>query len=292
MNPEQYLQLVATQICENFAPNDPTGSMTAAKVGYLVRRTVPEPSSAFGFLKFKDALIELERRGLVRLGPNSKGALAVWRLAGEAAEAVAGGPPVAPFAPVSLRPSRFLRPPVWSAFVSQFPEGERLFNKVSGELRLGRAGDAEPNDDWAKIDSLDIDAQREDSRAFLLEEGRQDDPSLLAAIESPRWYSDLPAALRAIDRALEGKWKRHRSRWVIAHVEKWCGENGISHALVFQQAAPSRHALSSPPGIRSGGDLKEHLLAALRRMSTGQLLALRIPAKHLVEVLRPDLLAE
>lgn len=291
MNADQYLQLVASQINENFVPNDPTASMTAARVGYLVRLVVPEPSSAFGFFKFKDALIELERRGLIRLGANSKGALAVWQLAGEGSDTPASASAIARLSPAHLRP-RFLRPPVWNAFVSQFPEEDRLFNKISGEIRIARLGDAETHDEWVKIDSLDIEAQRDDTRAFLQEENHQDDPSLCAIIESPRWYTEFPEALREIDRTLEVKWKRRRSRWVISHVEKWCLVNHVPEALVFQQAAPSKHGGSSISSQPSGGDLKEHLIAALRRMSASELIALRIPAKHLVAALRPDLLAE
>ena len=75
---DEYLSEVYRVIRENFPSTDPTGGMTAAAAGYLVKLFVAPDQTQFGFLKFKDVLQQLEQQGLIRTGANSKDALSIW----------------------------------------------------------------------------------------------------------------------------------------------------------------------------------------------------------------------
>ena len=284
MDSDGYLLEVNRVIRENFRPNDSSGGMVAATVASFVRQTVRDEQTKFGFLKFKDVLLALQQRGLIKIGENSKGALAIW-LPGCSAPA---GSVIGASNPVPVSPAfRPLRSEVWHAFVSDTPAGRRFLHRATGELRVGANAPLSPLDEWVEITPLDKDAEREQSRQFIQEKNLLNDPNVSSASDSARWYVDVPDALARIDDQLARAWRRARSNRVIAWVENWCDLNNVDRRLVFQQQ-PLRAA--SDRSDVEGTDLREPLLRAIQRMSTDQLLDLAIPARHLIAAIRPRLL--
>lgn len=275
---QQDLYNIFRAIQRHFNPDDSTGSMTAAKVGVVLRQVFGSPQH-IGFLKLKDLLGELEQNGLIRTGTNSKDAFAIWLTEPKASH---GESRVAPDRQVP-RPIRRLRRNVWHAFVAASPEGGRYLNRRTGEVRLGLLDSPEPIDDWVKIDPLSPEAEKDDARDFLKNHDVELSVSITDALESPIWYVQLPNAL---DQSIAFQWKRHRSCRVVEHVEEWRQRHGVEHDFVYD--VDTRRTELSPSASQK--DLRETLLAALSRMSTDELLSLTMPARHLIAVLRPDLL--
>lgn len=297
MDPEQYLNEVNRIITSNFQPDDSKGSMTAARAGYYVRQVTAADHAAAGFLKFKDVLLELERRGAIRIGSDSKGALAIWLhdqraifprinsfVPTEPASTSACGPP----GEANTARFRRLRNPVWLAFVGDFPVGRRFMHKETGIIRKGQQNPPQPSDEWAEITPTEPAIDKADAAAFLRSEGRDTDEHLRTALESPAWFREFAAALESVDPFLAAKWKRRRSNRVIAHAEQWRRQHGVGSELIYESRTTIPQPVVTPPTTAS--QLKDALLSAVRQMEVHDLLELRIPAKHLVAALRPELL--
>ncbi len=281
MNVEEYLSQVYRIISENFRSNDPTGSMAVASAAYLVKRTLGHDQTAFGFAQFKDVLQELEKRGLLRTGPNSKNAFAVW---------VTGkGTGVAPQAVQTAERFRPLRNPVWYAFISEAPAGRRFLNKKTGEVRVGVTDRPTDGEDWVEITPIDRRQEQENALKFLSEK-EVHDPTISASVNSERWYREFPNKLAEQHPALALEWKRERSRRVIEAAQAWCKQNSIDESLLFEDVPPGRPQGAGRSPAPAGMPLRELLLAAIQRMSTDELLRLHFRAQQLVAVLRPELL--
>lgn len=284
MNSEEYLGEVLRVLRENFRSNDPTGGMPVATVAHLVRRAVGVSQMSAGFLKFKDALQVLETRGEIRTAFDSKGALAIWL--------PSSASPISP----SRQPPRIwqsgstfprLRGQVWLAFVSESPPGRRFLHRSNGDVRVGLAEAPAPEEHWIEIEPIDAVAEKQETQQFL-KEHEIEDPSVVQCLDSSRWYVDLPVALAKVNPAAASEWKRSRSSRVIAIVQNWCATNNIDRKLVLEH--PRSDSTSALAPFADRGGLKQLLLAALQRMTAGQLLDLPIPPRYLVAVLRPELM--
>ncbi len=144
-----YLDEVYRVIRENFTPTDPTGGMTAAAIGYLVKLHVTCEPAPLGFPKFKDVLDQLEERGLVRIGLNAKKALSVWLLQQP------DQPPLPTAPPRAGRRFRPLRKAVWLAFVTATSERRRFFNRITGEVKMEAESGLEADPSWVEIVPVD-----------------------------------------------------------------------------------------------------------------------------------------
>ncbi len=282
---ETYLKELSRIITQNFRPNDSSGSMTVAKVGLLTRQVLRTGPGEHGFAKLKDALLELERRGEIRTGLNSKQALAIW-LPGSSSEprpsqARASGVPAS-------RPFRPLRKPLWLAFVVESPVGRRFVNKRTGEVLLGQEMSPEPDDEWIEIEKIPDAEEKADASQFIEEEGLQEESRLRDALASEYWYSQFPDRLRGLRPGLAGKWNRRRSLRVSNKAEEWRARHCIPEELVYQSEDLSDQDQASQE-TASARELREGLLKAVKAMETAELLELRIPARYLVRALRPDL---
>ena len=122
MNRGEYLKLAKSLLVDNFRPNDPDGSMTAASAAYLLKRRLGNFEDS-GFLKFKDLLDELQVEKFLVTGSNSKQAFSFKLLMGERE---ANSHQI-------LTHSKRLRADVWYAFVKADPPGRRFFDSSSGE---------------------------------------------------------------------------------------------------------------------------------------------------------------
>ena len=194
---DEYLSEVYRVIRENFPSTDPTGGMTAAAAGYLVKLFVAPDQTQFGFLKFKDVLQQLEQQGLIRTGANSKDALSIWLIE------QTGQP-----APVSTRPPigrSFVRCAKRSGtrFTAARPAGRRFFNRATGEVKLEVQSGLETDPSWVEIVPLDYDSDRNVALDFLKENG-VDNAEVLISLDSDRWYVDFTNAIGLFSRAGHG----------------------------------------------------------------------------------------
>jgi hypothetical protein len=279
MDSDQYLSEVLRIIRENFRPNDQTGSMTVATAAYVVKHTLKADHTEFGFAKFKNVLASLEQRGAIKTGANSKRAFAIWLADGNVQSQVDD------VSPKRLRP---LKKQVWFAFVSSDIAGRRFLRKSDGEVAIGVDGPPVDGGEWAEIQPIDTNAERDLARAFLTERSIAD-PAAKQSIESDRWYSDFPKLISESHPAAASDWKRQRSIRVIKSVEQWCDANGVDRGVVFE-ATPSVRTRVFANQFQKDQELRRHLLTVIERMSTDEMLSLQLPAKYLIAEFRPELL--
>ncbi len=287
MDAEYYIAEVSRIITTNFKPQELLSGMTAARAGLLVRQSLNVEPLTAGYAKFGDVLRELARRDLVRVGPNAKSVLAIWPPTERA-------PVEAPKSAVCNRTPaprfRKLRNSLWLAFIAESPVGRRFMHRRTGEIKMGQEKCPEPADDWVEVQRFDQSSERDDAYAFLKKEGKDDNQRLVGALNSAHWWRDFAEALKGTDVFLSAEWNRRRSQRVIARAEDWRKANHIDADLLYVMP-PSPRAPITPLVAGRDSRLREALVAAVRQMSTEELLELRLPAKHLVLSLCPDLLS-
>jgi hypothetical protein len=284
MTSDEYLAEVLRILRQNFRSKDPSGGMTVAALAYLVKRSVQADQTNFGFAKFKDVLHELEARGELLTGKDSKGALSVWL----ADHAPTNAQQVASPSAESL--TRLTRP-MWFAFVSEIPSGYRYIHRATGEIKIGLSNALDKSEGWVEIVPLDTSVELQNAKEFA-ESRTIKDPAVQAALESRRWYAEFPKALAALNHPLAAEWNRSRSNRVIDRAKSWAHEHEIDSKFIFESWLPAPFR-----GIKHGrkperSHLKSMLLTALGDLTTEELLNLQIPARQLVAALRPDLLTE
>ncbi len=280
MNQRAYVDQAKVALAENFRPNDPDGSMTAASAAYILKRLVGGFEDA-GFFKFKDLLAQMEADGFLTTGTNSKEAFS-FRLSS----------PSASSGVLAFRPHRRLRSGVWYAFVKAEPIGERFFNADTGQVRT--QGEETPGDSWIEIPQIDPAKEKQRAEEFI----EQNSPSLPGAsdaLNQSDWYIAFPELLKQHSVQLANNWKRERSTAVVATVEEWRKQHGIAEALIYeaQLAKATRLPSQTNAALRSSGErdpLRIALLNAIAKMSVDELLLVRMPASYLVDELRPDLM--
>jgi hypothetical protein len=280
MNIEEYLEGMHRVIRENFQTNDSTGGMPVAKVALLVNHSLPENYRSFGFEKFKDALRVLEEQKAIRLGFDSKGAFSLW-LAEPLRRVVACLPTPGAF--------RSLRKDVWFAFVASLPAGHRFLNRKTGQVRVGVSSPLQPADEWIEFSPISQEVELDAARRFVEANGL-DGQEIRDALQSHRWYVEFGKALSANSPLLASQWNRERSRRIIDIVQCWCKQNGIDEETVFQSGPVIQPIESKTRSSSEANQLRYLLLASIDRLSTEEVLNLHLPARCLVEVLRPDLL--
>lgn len=280
MNRVDYLERAKSLLRDNFRPNDPDGSMTAASAAYRLKRLLGNFEDV-GFFKFKDLLQTLQDENFLVTGPNSKQAFS-FKLLGNAKG------PNRTQAPLG---QRRLKADVWYAFVKADPPGKRYFDSLSGEIRVNC--ETPPGNGWIELTPVSPSWEKQNASAFL---DRNDVTSQKArqAIEEPKWYLAFSEALHGVSPQLASDWKRERSHSVIDVVEKWCKDNGIDTSQIYEATSQIQKRTFTqfkpvPPSL--GQDiLREALLNAISHLTTAELLEIRIPASKLIGELRPDLL--
>jgi hypothetical protein len=284
MNSNEYLSEVLRIVRENFRSQDPTGGMSVAAAALLVKRALGHDQTEFGFFKFKDVLNVLEERGLIRTGPDSKGAFALWL-----ADATSSTPQVAQSLPGNHDRFRPLRNEVWFAFISQSPLGKRFLNRRTGDVRVGVVDRDLPSDEWAEIKPLDPEAEREEARRWIRARTLEDS-EILNSVAAPQWYMEFPKVLLGRNPTLAADWKRDRSKRVIETVKGWCLQNSVDQELVLAKPyLPAPVAVTRSRDV-SRSQIRRLLMLVLERMSTEELLRLNLPAREVVAIMRPELL--
>ena len=286
MDKQGFLSVVADLIVSNY-PEDEQRGLRASEVGLLVRHALPETNwSEFGLPKLKDILVELERQGRIRTGVDAKFAYTVW-LGEEKVRERSDRPLLPPQS--NLRRFRSLRKAIWTAFVADRPHGRRFLNRIDGTVRMGLLEVPSPASEWVGINPVPQDTQRSWAREFLAQCQLSEHNELLATLETDLWYRDFVQKLRELRQDDAGLWLRLRSERIIEHVHEWIEKNGVPQDHVFEaQEAPKRSV--HVRGIGKYPDLREGLIAAVESLTTDELLQLRIPARKLLTVFRPDLI--
>lgn len=240
--------------------------------------------SRYGYPRLKDVLAALAATSDVEAGPDEKDALSVWR---GAAPSLVGHP--ATSLPSSWT-RRSLKKPIWNAFVSEELSGPRRIDRKTGVAWLSTHQPPLESAEWVAVEPIESDIQRAWARSFLADRELSSDTELDSAISADDWYRKLPAALERRNSDIRKEWNRERSRLVGEHVLKWCGTEHVDPSVLFESRV--RQPTAAVTGSLSGANsLRGALLEAISRMSTDALLELRLPARTLIETLRPDLLS-
>jgi len=286
MDRQSYLSAVADLITSNY-PQDKARGLKASEVGLLVRRELPRVNwTDFGFLKLKDVLAELESQGQIRTGIDAKFAYSVW-IGNENNLRTSERQLMPP--PTNLPRFRPLRKPIWTAFVADRPQGRRFLCKTDGMVRMGLYEDPGPGSEWVEIIPVAQDTQRAWAKDFIDQRQLDDPDGLVTTLDTDMWYHDFVTELRKRGPDDARPWLRLRSGKIVKHVQEWVEKNSVPEELVFEaQQPPERSVQVRDFGTSS--DLRAGLMAALESLATDELLQLRIPARNLLAVFRPDLL--
>ena len=272
MQTSEYLDTVLQIIRSNQQP----AGLKASTLGQLIIRRLPnERWTQFGFTTLKSVLLQLEQRGVIRLGLDAQKTLAVW---------IVDEPPAASSLPPPAQKYSPLKQDFWRAFAISWPSGRRFANRLSGSVRMGLAEEPHPADQWTEITPLSETEQKDWARQFLIDNHRNDD-ALIRALDQAAWFVEFPRVLRETDRSLSFNWNRRRSEKVSAAVQNWCAEHKFDLELAFEQGIPSPHvALTRKQPLPEAPDrARSVVLAALSRMSTDELIELPIPAKYMLK---------
>ncbi len=286
MDRQDFLSAVLNLITSNY-PEDKARGLKASEVGLLVRSSMADTSWAqFGFPKLKDVLSELERQGQIRTGIDAKFAYSVWIGEEKTRD------PMGRSVPPSNETPRFrpLRKPVWTAFVTDKPRGKRFLSKSDGTVRMGLPEESNPDSDWVEMIPVTQDVQRSWARDFLKQNEISDQDGFLESLESEFWYHDFVEKLRADCPDRARAWLRVRSSKIVQVVQEWTNREGIPQDLVFEALQPFEKRVPTR-GAGRYSDLRGGLIAAVESLTTDELLHLSIPARTLLAVFRPDLLA-
>jgi hypothetical protein len=258
--------------------------MTAAKLGIFVRRAIPNKPFEFGFAKFRDVLAQMEANGVITTGVNSKQALAVWLGNQRVPES-----PTQPGLGSNPRPSfpGFLRKTVWLAFVGTSPRGNRYINRITGEVRMACPEPPDHSGDWVEVAPVEEATQKQLAKSFIDAQGLSTNEEMTRSLDTHYWFHEFPATLRKHSPALQTQWNRHRTEHVVKHVAEWCDSHKVPPELVFD--APGVCRQSTPSIQATAPDLRDALLEAIAAMTLDELLDIRIPARHLIKAVRPDI---
>lgn len=293
MTAEKYLSEIERIARSNFQPNGSSNGMTVARLGLLVRKVTGITPEAIGFPRFKDALLELEKRGVLRTGANDKQAFAFWLCTDELNSRTIDSRQTQPAnaQPTCAANFKRLKNEIWLAFVSALPIGRRFLNRNSGEIKYGQTEVPDPSQNWVELVPIDQNEDKADAIQFLQEEGLANNPELNNAIEGHAWFHQFAKLLHEIDPSVAFRWKRRRSNRVTTAVESWRSTNNLPTELVYETTSTDRRQLQ-PRNFKTTEKLDLHELAIriLKGLSVEELLDLSVPIRDVIAVLRPDLL--
>ncbi len=267
--------------------------MNAAFLGNAVCSRAGLDWERYGFLKLSDVLRKLESEGRLRLVTDPKSGLTVFTTDAENApsrELAAEATPSPVPRTATFGFDRALKKPVWNAFVASTPTNPRFLNVHTAEAWLTPDGPPTPADDWKPVNPIPADEQRKWARDFVSTVGLAADRELDESLAKQDWFRVFPLLLSTKrDLSTTRAWNRARSEHVVQHVEAWAKQHAVRPEILFEDYRKQR---GQRPSTAAPTDLRAALLDALNRLSVDDLLSMPIPARHLVAVIRPDLLRE
>lgn len=249
-----------------------------------------------GFERLSAALAQLQQEKLVEIFRSEKGALRVRASSPVAAVSLCEPSPMTAAPIVSTtQGGRFLplRPPVWFAFAATLSEGQRrLFNRRTGTVWSEQTTPPGSEFDWIPAIPVVEEEQRRWAQEFLdrtdIGENKE---ALSESLRGPDWFRRFPAELEKRGPILVRAWSHLRSTRIIDHVKAWAKKNNVAEDVLFAtERTVGRWQSTASASPRPISDLRQALLSALGNMPTEDLLALPIPARLVIEVVRPDLL--
>ncbi len=294
MDTKTYLSALLTTIRDLQAARG-ADSVDVAYLGNVLRKDGKDWAT-HGFERLSAALAQLQQDNLAEVFRSEKDALRVRVSSGSAAPSLGEPASIATAVPVSpVQSGQFLplRPPVWFAFAARLPDGQqRLLNRRTGMVWRDAAPPPATDLDWVLVVPIPEEEQRRWAEEFLKRPDIGENKEALSqAIQDPDWFRRFPSDLEKRGPLLVRAWSHLRSTRIIDHVKAWAKKNNVAEDLLFAAGrsagrwAPVTSAPSKP--IQ---DLRQALLGAVARMQTEDLLALPIPARLVIEVIRPDLL--
>lgn len=270
-----------------------TDSVDVAFLGNVLRRDGRD-WAVHGFERLSAALAQLQAEGLVEITRSDKGALRVAARPGGADTRTASVLASISAPPAAVAPGRFrpLRPPVWFAFASAIPPGhQRQINRRTGVVWSDGQQPPGSELDWVPVVPVPEGEQRRWAEEFLQRPDIGDDKtSFHDALRTPDWYRRFPVELEKRGAVLLRAWSHVRSTRIIDHVVAWASKNNVDEHVLFAAPRSSLAKVAVQGGPKDALDLRQALLAAVEKMGTSELLDLPIPARYVLEVVRPDLL--
>lgn len=277
MNIDEYSAQVVQLILSNIDPRK--GYLTAASLGERISRANLEGSwKDFRFKSFLHFLEELQQRRLIRLIQTEKKAWAVTPFDGSDQQA--------PALQKSYNP---LRKAVWAAFVFSSPGGRRFMHRYNGAVRLGLAASPSPIDEWAEIEQITDETQKEWAVEFLSQHAINL-PSAQEILADEDWHRAFPNALiHHASYKLKILWNRCRTLKVATYLEEWGAKNSVPVNLIF--ATREQEELTSPVSTSDAHEITDHeirqcILTALSSLPTEQLLKIQLPTSALLDAAR------
>lgn len=248
-----------------------------------------------GFERLSAALAQLQQEKLVEILRSEKGALRVRASSPADADALCEPLPLtAPVVPTThggrFRP---LRSPIWFAFAAALPEGQRrLLNRRSGMVWSEKTTPPGSELDWVPVIPVVEEEQRRWAQEFLDRPDIAESKEALAEpLKNPDWFRRFPAELEKRGPLLVRAWSHLRSTRIIDHVKAWAQKNNVAEDVLFAtERTAGRWQANTSASSRPISDLRQALLSAIGKMPTQDLLGLPIPARLIIEVVRPDLL--
>lgn len=249
-----------------------------------------------GFERLSAALAQLQQEKLVEILRSEKGALRVRASSPSDAASLCEPLPLttAPIAPTT-HSGRFrpLRPPIWFAFAAALPEGQRrLLNRRTGMVWSEKTTSPGSELDWVPVIPVVEEEQRRWAQEFLDRPDITESKEALAeSLKIPDWFRRFPAELEKRGPLLVRAWSHLRSTRIIDHVKAWAQKyNVVEEVLFATEGTAGRWQAKTLVSSGPISDLRQALLSAIGKMPTQDLLALPIPARLVIEVIRPDLL--
>ncbi len=275
MTREEFLGAVLQLITENHGDE----GLFAAHLGSLVRRAYEGFDwKALGFRNLSAILDVLENGRLVRRETNEKGALRVWSTE-EGAKASGSSISWVESPTQGVR----LRKDIWSAFVLEVPLGLRYFDKESQSVVMGLSRALQKPPSWVEIPPIARQTQQEWAHEILAESDLSSDTELLQALAEERWFIKFTEALRIRAHHLWLSWNRKRTCGVVAHVRKWAKDNTISFESLVD-VSKRRAEKTSRFLTADDRQLRRTLMAIIERMTTSELLDIRVPLRYAIDV--------
>lgn len=274
-NKEQFLDAVRTLI----VAQSPFEYLLASKVGNLIHRILGKGIwFRYGYSSLKEVLSDLEQSGIVRTGCTENKVFAIWPGPNINRTPIPASEPITQYRDRGAR----LRWEVWQAFISEKEPGRHCIHLGNGEVRMNLARLPSPEEEWKEIVPIKRSEQIGWAREFIDETILREDPRTIVTLESDTWYVDFPNALRSRKPKYASQWNRIRSQKVVEHVHKWCLDNDVPDRWLFE---------SAPEEVGQGvqaRDLNEMqkrslILNTLGKMSTEDLLQLRVPLRYVLD---------
>jgi hypothetical protein len=258
--------------------NERSGAgLKASVLGVLILKSLRVHWNDFGFHTLKTVLQELEGRSQVRIGYDEKNVYTVWPL-------VTATAPISLVHTVQSLPSQptndRLKKGVWIAFVNALPQGRRFIHRATGATRMGLFEVPHPESEWTEIHRIGDDVQRTWAREFLDNKLLGNNLLLREALNDGPWFMTFRDRLRAMDPQLLSQWNSRRSARVKTYVDEWCAKKGLDPQLMREKNEAVGQLGEQPEKGVSTESAREHILAALARMPTPELLQIPIAGKY------------